>query len=335
MKSIALILIFAFVYSAIYSQNEVNMFESSLGKLDSNVPALNDELGDDDSGLITGQSLFEDRKGISAVFLPYGGMIRINTSDASVQLSFANRVSNKKFFYGFEISGKTNDGFGALISGGKLSPGAKVNGVIGIQELMPKSNTLDSWLVLKIGYEGTAFKLFDDNNDFSKQIRRISFNSLISSFSVNLKIGGDKLLAASAGFQNVNNYDDLGDIELADKTIITNANSNTIRTYENKMKVKVGDYITYYQVPLNLDFFWVPSSSSRIGLYHFWRGRLFNEGFNNGLGTGFYLLHKNNPLYSIAGIVFEIEDVAKLKDGFGENLTINFVVGFNFGFAKK
>ena len=44
---------------------------------------------------------------------------------------------------------------------------------------------------------------------------------------------------------------------------------------------------------------------------------------------------KNNPLASIAGIVFEVDDISKLDDGYSKNFIINFVVGYNFGFTKR
>lgn len=335
MKRILLFIIVTSICTKSFSQNELKNIDTSLKRIDENVGKLKDELVKEDPEPYTGQSLFEDRKGSSAIFLPYGGTFRLNTADASLKLSFVNRVSNKKFFYGFDVSGKTNDGIAPLISKGDISPGAKVNGVIGLQELFHKSNILDGWLALKIGYEGASFKLFNSDSIFANQIKKTSFNTFTSSMSFNLKIGGNKLLAASIGYQKANNYDDLDDLELTDKTTIIDTVSNTTRTFEKTIKTKVGDYKTFDQIPLNLDFFWVPSNTNRIGLYHYWRGKFTNGDFKNGFGSGLYLLKKNNPLSSIAGVVFEVSDISKLKDGFGKNFTVNFVVGFNFGFAKK
>jgi len=318
-----------------FSQNELKSMDESLKKIDTNISAIKDELIKKDPDPYTGQSMFEDRKGNSAIFLPSGGTFRLNTSDASLKLSFANKVSSKSLFYGFDISGKTNDGILPLISKGTISPGAKANGYIGIQELFKDFDALDGWLVLKAGYEGAAFKLFNTDSAFSNQIDKKTFNTFTSSLGFNMKFGGTKLLALSVGYQKVNNYSDLDDLELTDKTSIVDSASNTVRSSEKVSKVKVGDYKTYDQFPINLDFFWVPKNMTRIGFYHYWRGKVTNGNFTNGLGSGLYLLKKNNPLSSIAGVVFEVNDLSKLSDGLGKNFTINFVVGFNFGFAKK
>jgi hypothetical protein len=335
MKKTGLLIFLFFTYLHSFSQNELKTIDSTLRRIDENVGYLKEELVKKEPEPYTGQSLFEDKKGNSAIFLPFGGTFRLNTADASLKLSFVNRVSTKKLFYGLDISGKTNDGITNLISKGDISAGTKINGIVGLQELFHKSNLLDGWLTLKVGYEGANFKLFNPDLVFGKQTQNTSFNTFTSSLSLNIKIGGTKLLAASVGYQKANNYDDLDDLELTDKKTILDPLTNTTRSSEKKIKVKVGDYATFDQIPLNLDFFWVPNNTNRIGLYHYWRGTFTNSNFTNGFGSGLYLLKKNNPLSSIAGIVFEVTDISKLNDGFGKNFTINFVVGFNFGVTKK
>ncbi len=335
MKQLTILIFLFFTYLHSYSQNELKTIDSTLKRIDESVGQLKEELVKKESEPFTGQSVFEDRKGNSAIFLPFGGTFRLNTADASLKLSFVNRVSTKKLFYGFDISGKTNDGITNLISNGDISAGTKANGIVGLQELFHKSDLLDGWLTLKVGYEGANFKLFNPDSAFANQIRKTSFNTFTSSLSLNIKIGGTKLLAASVGYQKANNYDDLDDLELTDKKTIVDPVTNTTRSSEKKIKVKVGNYATFVQIPLNLDFFWVPNNTNRIGLHHYWRGKITNGDFTNGFGSGLHLLKKNNPLSSVAGIVFEVADILKLNDGFGKNFTINFVVGFNFGVTKK
>jgi len=281
---------------------------------------------------VTGQSVFEDRTGNSAIFLPSGGTFRLNTADASLKFSFADKVSSRKLFYGLEISGKTNNGILPLISDGDISPGTRALGVIGLQEFFSSSNTLDGWLALKAGYDGSSFKLFNPDAPFSSQIRKASFNALVSSLAFNLKIQGNKLIALSLGYQKANNYAELDEIELTDEKTINDPASSTSRSYTKKSKVRTGDYQTFNQVPLNLDFFWYPASNPRIGLYHYYRGKFKTGQFTNGIGSGLYLLKKDNPLSSVAGLVFEVTDLSRLKEGYGKNFTISFLVAYNFGF---
>ena len=346
MKKVIFNLTLMFITSHLFGQ-DLKSIDSTLKNIDNNVGQLREELVKEEIEPYTGQSIFEDRKGSSAIFLPYGGTFKLNTTDASLNFSFTNyqipiKGDNGKYqlkpFYGLEINGKTNDGILSLISNGNISPGAKVNGIVGkdifniIKDNKPQ---ILGTLALRVGYEGASFRLFNPDSNFSNQIKKTSFNTFSSNLSLTVKFGGNKILGISAGYKKVNNYEDLDEIELTDKKVITDTVSNTVRTYDTKRKVRIGDYAISDQIPVNIDFFWTPNNNPRVGFYHFWRTRFTNGTATNGFGSGLYLLKKNNPKASIAGVVLEVNDIAKLSDGYGKNFTINFVVGYNFGFTKR
>lgn len=327
MKNIFFIPFFLFIGQSVFAQDVKKEAEQSK-KTDTIAKETKKDIAP-----YNGQSIFEDKDGKSAIFLPEGGTFRINTADASLKFSFANRVSNRKLFYGLEVTGKTNDGLLPMITNGDISPGTKINGVIGLQELIGNP-LLDGWLVLKLGYEGSSFKLFSPTADFANQIQKKSFNTFTSSLSFNLKIGGHRLFAISAGYQKANNYNDLTEMELKDEWSTTNSSTSTTRSYERKTKVRGGTYETFDQIPINLDFYWYLADSKRIGMYHYTRSKFNNGKLTNGIGSGIYLLKKDQPLSSILGIVFEVNDIAKLKEGYGKNFTLSFLVAHNFSFAN-
>lgn len=319
------------------SDTLIMKIDTSLVKIFKTVDAIKDEVVKEKSKAFTGQSMFEDSKGKSAIFLPNGGTFGLNIADASIKVSFSQNVSTSPIFLGLDVSGKTNDGVLSLISKGNISPGTKVNGVIGVNELFHYCDRLDGWLALKVGYEGSALKLYSPDSAFSKQITKITFNSFVTSLSFNLKIDGNKLFAVSFGYQKANNYNDLDDIELIDKKTITDTITNTTRTYEIKTKAKIGEYKVFQQIPINVDYFWTPKNLPRVGFYHYWRTSysIGDKKFQNGFGTGLYLLKKNNPLSSIAGVVFEVKDITKLNENYGKGFVVNLVVAYNFGLAKR
>jgi len=346
MKQIIIALSILFFANCLFAQNDLRKIDSTLSSINENVISIKDQVVKEKTKPFTGQSLFEDRKGNSAIFLPEGGTFRLNTADASLKLSFTNYglpiVGNKpKPYFGFEISGKTNDDIFSLFSNGNISPGAKVLGIAGIDIFNKTKNRNGDdvpqklgRLTLKLGYEGSSFKLFTPDSIFENQIHKTSFNSFTTSLSFNLKIGGNKLFGVSVGFNKANNYDDLTKMELNETKFYRDTINNITRTTEKKINVRSGEYKVYDQIPISLDFFWVPKNNPRLGFYHYWRTKITEKTVTNGFGSGFYLLKKNNPLSSIAGIVFEVSDISKLNDGFSKNFTINFVVGFNFGFYK-
>ncbi|MBZ0202494.1 MAG: hypothetical protein K8I03_05710 [Ignavibacteria bacterium] len=346
MKTIYTILIFLILCPFIHAQNydandtsnrieeSLKEIDVSLKNIDTNVMNIKEEIVKENEKPFLGQSIFEDRKDNSAIFLPYGGTFRLSTADASLKLSYVFRISNKHLYYGIDFSGKSNDGLVPLISKGDISPGARVNLNIGLKEIFTrkKDSLIDGWVNLKLGYEGSIFKLYNADSTFSNQIRKVSFNTARASLSFNFKMGGTKLIALSIGYQKVNNYEDLDEIELTDKKIDYDSLTTVLRSFESKTKVRIGDYQTYDQFPLNLDFYWVIGEDSRFGIYNFLRTMITNGKITNGFGTGLYLLKNASPLSSIAGIVFEVKDLSKLKEGFDKNFTINFLIGYNFGY---
>lgn len=306
--------------------------DTLLRKISEDLKEIKDEVVKEKPQKFLGQSVFEDTKGKSAIFLPEGGTFAFNMADASLKLSYANRVSDRDLFFGFDIGGKSNNGILPLISKGNISPGAKVNGVVGFKEFFNDTKRYDGWLALKVGYEGASFKLYNPDTTFDKQISKTSFNAFVSSLNFNLKIDGNKLFAVSFGFQNANNFDDLDDVELNDKIVYFDSISNTSRSYETKTNAKIGSYKTFNQVPINVDYFWTPRNQSRIGFYHYWRTNItLGDNVKNGLGTGIYLLKKKNPLASLIGVVFEVKDLEKFSENYGKGFTINIVASYNFG----
>ncbi len=129
----------------------------------------------------------------------------------------------------------------------------------------------------------------------------------------------------------MNNYEDLDEVEITDRNSFIDSLTNTNRIYENKIKVHKGNFKTFDQFPVNLDFYWILGKDARLGMYNYYRAKITNGKLTNGIGAGIYLLKNGNPFSSIAGIVFEINDLSKLKDGFDKNFAVNFLIGYNFG----
>lgn len=276
-----------------------------------------------------GQSTFEDKDGETSIFLRQGGTFRLNTLDGSLKLSYSHENTKSHLFYGIDVSGKTHDGILSLFANGKITPGVKANAVIGYKEI-EISSKLDAWTYAKIGYEGASFKLFEPDSIFAKQINKKTFNTFVVSGAFNLKVGGFAVFGLGFQYKKGNNYSSLEDIEINEITNYTDSTSNTIRTQEQKMTLKSGDYRVFDQWTIQADAFWLPNNQPRIGFYHYFRAKFQGDQFVPTLGSGIYLLKKNNPLSSIAGIVFEINDLTKINEGFGKSFSVNFVVGYNF-----
>lgn len=278
------------------------------------------------------QIILEDKDGNSSIYLPKGGYFRLNTSDASLKLSYIFSNSKNHIYGGFDISGNTQNGILPLLSKGQIVPGINFNVLFGYKELEVLNNVV--WIGLKFGYEGASFDIFNPKNDFNNQIKNVSFNNFSTSLYANTQIfeSGRCFLGFSVGLKRSNNYKDLDDLELTDETVFFDTLNHITRSYKIIRTVKVGDYKTYNVVPINIDLFWYPTN--QFGLYHFWRSKLIDNNITNSFGTGFYLLKNGSPFSSIGGILFQINDISKIDAGFSKNITISFIIGYKFSFQK-
>lgn len=305
-----------------------------LDEINQNVSEIYKTIKKEQDKPFDGQSIFEDREGESAIFLPYGGITRINTGNASFKLSYIFSVADKSFFYGFDFSGKATNGIRSVIENGDISPGGNANLLLGFKELFKKSHILDGWFTVRIGYEADKFKLFNPDTIFNNQITNETFTSTTFSLSFNLKIGGNKLSAISIGYKKENNFDELKETTINSVITIIDSTTNTVRTIRNEETARLGQLKEEDSLPIKLDFFWFPAKQPRIGFHYFWRTKITDDKTTNGFGTGVYLLKEKNPLNAIAGLVFEVKDFSNLnkEKELKDNISVSFIIGYNFNF---
>ena len=305
-----------------------------LDEINQNVSKVHKTIEKERKKPAVGQSIFEDREGESAIFIPYGGIARINTGDASFKLSYICSVTNVSFFYGFDFSGKATNGIRSVIEKGDISPGGSVNLILGFKEFFKRCDNLDGWLTFRMGYEADRYKLFNPNVAFINQITNETFTSTTFSLSFNLKIDGNKLAAISIGHKKTNNFSELKEMTIRTATTLIDSTTNTVRDYGYEETARMGLLKEKRALPINLDFFWFFPNRQRIGFHHFWRKKVADDKTIHGLGTGVYLLKEKNPLNAVAGLVLEIKDLSKLnKDRcFIDCLSVSFIVGYNFSF---
>ncbi len=289
-------------------------------------------------------TLFEDKDGVTSIYLRKGGYFRLNTSDASLKLSYVLSNTKDYLFGGFDIAGNTQNGILPLLSEGQIVPGFDVNFCIGIKEILSGNNVF--WAGGKLGYKSTSFDIFNPSNDFSSQIHDTSFNTVSLSVFINGHIfdNGRGIIGLSIGYDKVNNYKDLNDIEITDETVFSDSAYHIIRSSKKTIIVKTGNYEEHKAIPINADFFWYPSN--RFGFYFLWRSKiLYNGGISrifednmvlkNSFGAGFYLLNNKSPFASNGGVTFQINDICKaINHGIEKDFTISFVVGYKFKFLN-
>jgi hypothetical protein len=77
------------------------------------------------------QTVVEDAKGQSALLLPVGGYIGINTGEKSVELGWYRNSSTSRFMPGATLQASAKDGLGTLFAEGAVQPGVRAEAILG------------------------------------------------------------------------------------------------------------------------------------------------------------------------------------------------------------
>lgn len=80
---------------------------------------------------ICAQTVVEDATGQSALLLPVGGYVGINTAEKSIELGWYRSTSTVRWVPGLSIQGSAKDGIGTLFKGGTVQPGVSIESLLG------------------------------------------------------------------------------------------------------------------------------------------------------------------------------------------------------------
>jgi hypothetical protein len=285
------------------------------------------------------QLAIEDTKGGSSVLFANRGSLRTNISDASIKATWMNDITQNTFLYRFDLSGKNTDGIASILGGNKITPGANFSIAFGYKwakekGLLFKNYSTENWLMLKAGDEVSKFKLINKDTAFNQQISPTSYHAPTIALHYNLKIGGVAFWGMSAGYAYTNNYDDLDAIEFTDRITYYDSISKTTRVFEKKLSGKSGNFVQQHALSSAIDLLVLPEENGNLGVHAFYRLKApFNHIPVHTAGMGIHLL--NDDMFSRVGIVTQIDDLIKAKDGLGKVLSISLVASIPLVFKTS
>ena len=85
------------------------------------------------------QTFFESVGGQTSIYLPLGGLARLNTTASSLKIGYYYNRSDKDIVFGIDASGQSNNGFTPLVTNKKLSPEANINVNLGFKNISTNS----------------------------------------------------------------------------------------------------------------------------------------------------------------------------------------------------
>jgi hypothetical protein len=294
-------------------------------------------------GIAAGQSTAEDSNGDAVVFVPSGalagGVFSANTESSSVRLSFLRRTT-APMYYGFEVSGKANNGVASLFQGQDIAPGATFAVNVGRHSIgIDRREGGDfNWLNVHLAYEVSRLVFFDKSAAFSNQIARSTVSSPELLISYGHLWQGSVLIVGSVGVARQHNYDDLAPVKV-NQTEVLAGPSGITRTITSEINARAGMLAQSTAGLARLDGLILPGmADNRLGI------ALYSEtGFADDLergtviGGGLHLLKKNQPSQSIAGVIVEVADAFGAHTDANQRRTLRVFIqaGVPFSFSGR
>ncbi|HEY5536465.1 MAG TPA: hypothetical protein VIL99_16215 [Ignavibacteria bacterium] len=280
---------------------------------------------------INAQTGFEDADSKSSIILDKNGVSKFNITDASIKIGYLFHNSESRYRFGFDVSGKAENGIASLFENDNIAPNANLNLTLGYQTIFsqpldaPNLNTkyfiVDDWFTIQIGYNKAQYKLFNPLKAKEEQVQKRNFDGFNVTGYYNILFKYNYFLGVSLGFAKLNNYQSLNEVELIDKTIVIDELG--FQRYINKtQKLRRGDLNIVNHILLNFDAVWIPKFFSyRVGIDVFGRYDKFEETDSFTPGLGIFITQEGAPTHVIGGISFSYKD---------KDLKIGLISGFNF-----
>lgn len=204
--------------------------------------------------------------------------IDFNSKDGSLKGRLVLRTKNgmwKMWRFGFEIGGKSANGYTSLFKGGNVSPDARVD-IFAIYSLLKKKNAIATevnsapflrgqWLGIRAGYRRGEYRMkTDTTSDETSDIPiPIGFtDKILNGPSVfghyNVFFRNKFFMRVSVGGAYESNYSKLSQIEVTD-TQMKILKDGTSRVEKKNFTAREGTYKDFGLMSGSADILWIPS----------------------------------------------------------------------------
>lgn len=286
---------------------------------------------------IKAQTFFESTGGKTSVYLPIGGLVRVNTTARSVKIGYYFNRSDRNIVFGIDASGKSNNGFAPIVSNKKLSPEAHLNFNLGLKNVTTNNSNPShyDYLNIRVGVGAARYRLLNPGLPYKRQIHLKSFIKFNVGTSYNYLLHGNMIFGIYAGYNRTNNISRLPRLTIKETTQIGTApNGKTVRTAKTEYTVWEGTFKTINEGVLYLDYVYIPDFlNNRIALSAYSRSMFSRLPDITNAGFGLYFNRKGNPLKIIGGLIYQFDDLfnaAGSSSSLVHRGTLGLVVGYNF-----
>lgn len=194
--------------------------------------------------------------------------IQFNVKDSSVKGRFIYQLKPRELRFGFEVGGKSANGYTGLFDGSNISSDIKAD-VFFIYGRIPKDNDTTSeadtmpfvhgqWLGGRVGYRHGEYKLVSSDIPVPSGIEDQNLRGISGLVHYTLLIPGKFFVGASIGGARQNNYGKLPQVEVIDTKSLESSDKNS-RIAQISVTARDGNYEEFWLLSADIDLLWIPN----------------------------------------------------------------------------
>jgi hypothetical protein len=280
-------------------------------------------------------SLIQDKSGETSILLNDKSSIFFNASDAnaSAKLSY----STIDWFIGGTLKFKSTEGISNLLEGYKLKPEVSFT-LFGGHPIKSSGKSQVQYIYYSIKITNSYFNIlksdnsntFDDKNFLGGSVS-IGYNRFdVLGLPISKSV---YLFGITLNYSYTNNLKELKSVQAYNTNTVTSGSSQVILMMDKKSGFS-GDYLTFGELNLNVDFYIYPKIVwKQIAIGGYLRSQLAGLNPKNNAGVGLIVGQNDAPTNIVFGIMYQFNDIfnqLNKESDFIKRGGINLVTGYNF-----
>ncbi len=192
--------------------------------------------------------------------------IQFNVADSSMKGRFIYQLKPRVLRFGFEVGGKSANGYIGLFDGGDISSDITAN-VFLIHGWIPEDNDTISeadttpfvrgqWAGVRVGYQRGKYKLV--NSEVPRGLDDRNLMGLSGRARYSILLPWKFFAGVSVGAAKQNNYSNLDQVEVTKTMILSPSNQNS-QIARMVVAARDGNYEDFVLLNADIDILWIPN----------------------------------------------------------------------------
>ncbi len=190
--------------------------------------------------------------------------IQLDATDSSVKGRFIYHRKPSVWRFGFEVGGKSANGYTGLLDGSNISSDIRAD-IFAIRGWIPETSEADTmpfvrgqWLGFRAGYRHGDYKLVSKDIPTPSGFKDQNLRGGSGLVHYSLLIPWKFFAGVSIGCASQNNYSELRQVEVINTETLKSSDNN-LQVTERSVRARDGDYEDFWLLSADIDFLWIPN----------------------------------------------------------------------------